>query len=61
MEDQNYPKPGSTVSGVQDTDDSVVAPPPVVSLRDYLDTKIGRPCSARGRPGSAPERKSGLP
>ena len=41
MEDQNYPKPGSTVSGVQDTDDSVVAPPPVVSLRDYLDTKIG--------------------
>ena len=40
MEDQNYPKPGSTVSGVQDTDDSVVASPPVVSLRDYLDIKV---------------------
>ena len=40
MEDQNYPKPGSTVSGVQDTDDSVVASPPVVSLRDYIDIKV---------------------
>ena len=41
MEDSKPPKTDSTFSGVRDTDESAVAYPPVVSLQEHMDVKLG--------------------